>query len=60
MAKLNYNSSEKITEEHPVDISYKDETGASEILQSESAHMFTIDGSVNLNVCSVSDKGGPS
>jgi hypothetical protein len=60
MAELNYNSSGNITEEHLIDISYKDETGMSEILQSESSHMFTTDESVDQNVCSVSDKGGPS
>jgi hypothetical protein len=60
MIELKYNLSEKITNEHPIDVSYKDETGAVEILRSESSHMFTTDGSVVLNVCSVSDKGGHS
>lgn len=60
MTESQNHTSEKSTQEHPIDVSYKDETGAAEILQSESSHMFTTDGSVDLNVCGVSDKGGHS
>ena len=52
--------SEKTAQEHPIDFSYKDEIGAAEILQLESSQMFKTDGSVDLNVCSVSDEGDSS
>jgi hypothetical protein len=45
--------------ELPIDISYKDEFGAAEILQLNSSHMFANDGSLDLNVCSVSNEGEP-
>lgn len=57
MSETKDDSSEKSTQEHPIDVSYIDETGAAEILHSQSSYMFTTDGSVDLNVCSVSDKG---
>lgn len=47
-------------QERPIDVSYKDEIGATEILLLESPHMFTNDDSVDFNVCSVSNKGGCS
>ncbi len=60
MAELrNYTAGNRI-EVHSLDISYKDEIGAAEILEAESSYMFTTDGSVDLNVCSVSDKGKAS
>jgi len=60
MSETKNNMPEKSTQEHLIDISYKDEIGAAEILQLESLHMFSTDGSVDLNVCSVSEKGSPS
>jgi hypothetical protein len=60
MSETKDNTSVKSTQEHPVDVSYKDETGTAEILQTESSHVFTTDGSVDMNVCGVSDNGGHS
>jgi hypothetical protein len=60
MSETKNSMPEKRTQEHLIDISYKDEIGAAEILQLESLHMFSTDGSVDLNVCSVSENGSPS
>jgi hypothetical protein len=60
VSEMKDNTPEKSTREHSIDVSYKDEIGAAETLQSESSHMFTTDGSVDMNVCSVSNNGGPS
>jgi hypothetical protein len=60
MAEVKDRTTKNTTQELAIDVSYKDEGGAAEILLAESAFMFTNDGSVDLNVCRVSETGGCS